>query len=88
MDQPQNSVLVPCVRDSDESVTSCWPFCCVICPQEVFGGMCFTNAFFSPLLKIVNKLLKGIDLTHLQHHVNYKLDLYKSTYFTGEGSVP
>lgn len=48
--------------------------------------MCFTNGF--SLLKIVNTLLKGTDLTHLQRHVNYKLDLYESTYFTAEGSVP
>lgn len=85
MDRPQNSVLVPCVR---ESVTSCWPFCCVICPQEVFGGMCLINGFLYLLLKIVNALLKGTDLAHLQHRVNYKLDLYESTCFTGEGSVP
>lgn len=50
--------------------------------------MCFTNGFFSLILKIVNTLLKGTDLAHLQHHINYKLDLYESTYFTGEASVP
>lgn len=88
MDRPQNSVLVPCVRECDESVASCWPFYPVISPQEFFGGICFTNGFFPLLLKIVNTLLKGTDLTHLQHHVNYKLDLYESTYFTDEGSVP
>lgn len=88
MDRSQNSVLVPCLRESDESVTSCWPSHCIICPQEDFGGMCFINGIFYLLLKIGNTLLKGTDLTHLQHSANYKLDLYGSTYFTGEGSVP
>lgn len=76
------------VRVSDEYVTSCWPFTCIICPQEDFGGMCFINGIFYLLLRIVNALLKGIVLAHLQHSANYKLDLYGSTYFTGEDSVP
>lgn len=67
---------------------SAGPFRCIISSQEDFGGMFFINGIFCLLLKIVNTLLKGTDLTHLQHSANYKLDLYGSRYFTGEGSVP
>lgn len=80
--------LVPCVKESDDYATSCWPFSCIVCPQEDFRGMCFINGIFYFPSKIVNTLLKGIVVTHLQHSANYKLDLYGSTYFTGEGSVP
>lgn len=89
VDQPQNSVLVPCVREW----WKCYLLLALLLCHLSSGGfwrlyMCFTNGFFSLHLKIVNKLLKGTDLTHLRHRVNYKLDLYESTYFTGEGSVP